>query len=128
MWCLRRRTKKAQAQKLDFDRRNKEIQARKEENERQLEMNDKALSDAALGVRTRDRQIINLGDKVRRRGIMYAAADVFLRRTRWPAGTHGRCAKEPVSSGLVFLGSWETRPRTQTTPQACDHVLLASKG
>ncbi|CAN0148136.1 unnamed protein product [Ectocarpus sp. 6 AP-2014] len=52
------------AQELDFARRNKEIQAQKEENERQLQMNDKALSDAALGVRTRDRQIINLGDKI----------------------------------------------------------------
>ncbi|CAM9709410.1 unnamed protein product [Ectocarpus sp. 12 AP-2014] len=51
------------AQKLDFVRRNKEIKAQKEENERQLQMNDKALSDAALGVRTRDRQIINLGGK-----------------------------------------------------------------
>ncbi|CAM9653255.1 unnamed protein product [Ectocarpus sp. 12 AP-2014] len=52
------------AQKLDFVRRNKEIKAQKEENERQLQMNDKALSDAALGVRTRDRQIINLGGKI----------------------------------------------------------------
>ncbi|CAB1117752.1 unnamed protein product [Ectocarpus sp. CCAP 1310/34] len=52
------------AQELDFDKRNREIQAQKEENERQLQMNDKALSDAALGVRTRDRQIINLGGKI----------------------------------------------------------------
>ncbi|CAM9168368.1 unnamed protein product [Ectocarpus sp. 4 AP-2014] len=52
------------AQELDFARRNREIEAQKEENERQLQMNDKALGDAALGVRTRDRQIINLGGKI----------------------------------------------------------------
>lgn len=85
-WCLGRRTKIQQAQELDFARRNREIQAQKEENERQLQMNDKALSDAALGVRTRDRQIINLGGKVRRCGIMYAAADVFASHAR--AGRH----------------------------------------
>lgn len=54
----------AQAQEADIAERNREIEAKKEGWKRELQRNDKNLSDAALSVRTRDRKILNLNDQV----------------------------------------------------------------
>ncbi|CAM9168831.1 unnamed protein product [Pylaiella littoralis] len=49
-----------EGQKLEHARRDEEIQKMKEDFEKELQMNDKALSDAALGVRSRDKMIKTL--------------------------------------------------------------------
>lgn len=54
-----------QAQEVDFAIRDREIEQMKEKMDRELQKNDKTLSDAALGVRSRDRTIITLKGQVR---------------------------------------------------------------
>eukprot|EP00752_Nemacystus_decipiens_P003160 g2925.t3 len=51
------------AQEADIKRRNREIEEMKENWRKELERNDKNLSDAALSVRTREKIIINLNDQ-----------------------------------------------------------------